>query len=116
MKLLAQILRFLWQLAVGLVALGCWIVHFSFRALLVARDCGRSRGRLLKDGTVVCRNGHPVPTEGTEFLIECGACGFVYSNDDGSLWLCPACEAVTPWVRCPTCSVSVASPFRWGRP
>src|SRR5687768_8117329 len=112
-KIFITLLKTFWRIAVGLVVIALWFFHLALRLISVVKDFGRSRGRI-KQGTIYCRNGHAVPTEHTSFLIECSACSYVYSNEDGSLWLCPFCSAVTPHVRCGTCSVSVANPYRWG--
>lgn len=67
----------------------------------------------LTSGVLRCPRGHAVPTDGERY--ECTVCGFTY---EGSVWVCgnPECGAVTPYTDCPTCGLSVRSPYRWGEP
>jgi hypothetical protein len=82
---------------------------YAGRALLLVVQVARSIRLLL--GGLACPRGHPVPTEGGVFT--CAGCGFTYEG--GSQWLCPnpECTASTPYVNCPTCGLSVPSPYRF---
>ena len=82
---------------------------FALRVVLLLVGIVQSL-HILKRG-LTCPRGHPVPTEGG--VYSCSGCGFVYEG--GSQWLCPnpECGASTPYVNCPTCGLSVSSPFRF---
>ncbi len=120
MKPLSIALRATWLLG-RLIALA-WNVLFDLlgmagRAVLVTFDFVKAR-RSLPAGTLVCPNGHSIPTEGGTY--SCTKCGFVYGGSSASIWICgnPECHAVTPYVNCIEidCGLSVRNPYRWGRP
>lgn len=102
----------------GLIALFAAAVLAVLRwlwALTVAiYDIVLSR-RTVEGGLLVCPRGHGFESEAEGLVFECGACKFVY---EGSMFRCPnpECGATTPYVNCPTCGLSVRSPYRWGRP
>lgn len=89
-----------------------WLMHGVVVGVRFAMDFGTARASV-KGGTLVCPSGHAIPTEGETY--ECMACKFTY---EGSIFICgnPECQAVTPYVNCPTCGLSVRSPYRLGRP
>lgn len=118
MKRLLLIPRLLWRVLVALIIAVFWIVRIVARTLFVAWDYGQARGQRTRDGTIRCPRGHAVPEDHANYFVECLACGFVYDNQEHSIWRCPApgCGAVTPFARCPTCGLSVESPHRFGPP
>ena len=63
-------------------------------------------------GVVHCPDGHEIEVGKSRTVHACDSCGFRYR---GSPLLCPnpECEApVASHVNCPTCALSVPSPFR----
>ncbi len=90
-----------------------WLGHGAAKALRLVLDIRRAR-KSLPGSVLHCPKGHPCETEGLTY--QCAACGFVYSG--GSIWLCPnkECQAVTPFIECSTCGVSIPSPYRLGLP
>lgn len=87
----------------------CWfVVGISNTIHLISEVVGAQRR--LSGGNLQCPRGHVVPTEG--MVWECESCGFRWQ---GSVWRCenPECHAITPFVRCFTCRVSVRNPYRY---
>ncbi len=96
------------SLALWAVEAVFWVLSFLWRSIWFLADMVRAN-RAMKGGTLHCQNDHPVPTEGG--LYEC-ECGYVY---EGSIFKCPFCSSSTPWVKCPTCGISVKSPYIFGK-
>jgi hypothetical protein len=65
--------------------------------------------RTLRHG-LVCPRGHPVPTDGS--VYSCASCGFTWEGSTSLLCPNPECKAGTPYLSCPTCSLSVPNPYR----
>lgn len=88
-----------------------WFLHGVKKVVRLTADMMQARKRL-PAGVLCCPKGHAIKTEREKY--QCTLCGFVYT--DGSIWLCPnkECGAVTLFVDCTTCGVSVPSPYRWG--
>ena len=105
---------FLARLAVRLVALAVeavvWGIAGAARLLGLAHDLPRlAAGR--PGGVLRCPLSHEIPVEGVN---ECSACGYRYI---GSVFCCPNPECPAPvatYTNCPTCGLSVRSPYRWG--
>lgn len=115
MMLFIRICRGLFNLLVALFEGVLWIGFFLCQLLVKTSDLVRGL-RSFKDGVLICPRGHEVPTEGGTYA--CQSCGYAYGGDGISIWQCPnpECRAVTPYVYCPTCGLSVRNPYRWGRP
>jgi hypothetical protein len=80
------------------------LVHLGAHAITAAKAA--------RAGVVHCPDGHPIHVGMGNTVHACDACGFRYR---GSPLLCPnpECEApIAGHVNCPTCALSVASPFR----
>lgn len=109
MEDLFRYLRFPLRLAGSFVDGVATIAVGTFRAAILTAEVVHAHRRLA--GGLQCPRGHEVETEGGTFA--CGSCGFVYEG--GSQWLCPnpECRATTPYVACPTCGLSVSSPYRF---
>lgn len=88
-----------------------WIGYILWGLLIRIVDLIRARSSF-KDGELHCPQGHLIVTYGETY--ECGECGAVFT---GSIWQCPnpECQAVTPFIHCPTCGIFVRNPYRWGR-
>jgi len=88
-----------------------WIFYFLRQLFFKGYDATKA-ARSVQGGSLRCPRGHEVPTEG---VAECTECGYTW---EGSLWRCPnpECGAVTPFLDCPSCGLSVRSPYRIGRP
>lgn len=88
-----------------------WLGLGLFGLVVRIRDARLAR-RNSRDGDLHCPKGHVVPIENGTY--ECGACGFIYQ---GSILRCanPECRAVTPYINCPECTLSVRNPYRYGR-
>gem|GEM_PF-2919879 len=105
----------LFQLLTALMVWGAelffWLFHFGRQGMWKGVDVVRATNSI-KDGELVCPQGHVVPTENE--VYECGHCGFAYV---GSIWQCPnpECLAVTTYCNCPVCGLSIRSPYRLGR-
>jgi len=81
-----------------------WCTLWWGVAALSRRRAGR--------GKLTCPQGHVFDID--DVLLEC-SCGFRY---EGSTFLCPNKECPEPsaaFTHCPTCSLSVPSPYRFGR-
>jgi hypothetical protein len=104
--------RLVVQIVLAMIELGFWALHVLGRFVIASLDAARNR-HVLVTGRVFCPRGHEIPTDGG--VYRCTACDFTY---EGSIWQCanPECRASTPYVDCPTCGLSVRSPYRWGRP
>lgn len=99
-----------WHVTVGVLVLIFWLVDIAVHSTRLVRDAAAGVRR--KDGDIVrCKHGHRTSTAGG--VYQCQGCNFVY---EGSIWLCenPECEAVTPFIECATCGISVRSPYRLG--
>ncbi len=110
MDLLIITVTIFWPFTVGVLVLAFWVVELAGKSSRIVQGAAtglKSTGR----GIVRCKNGHTTVTAGG--LYQCQGCGFVY---EGSIWLCenPECKAVTPFIDCGTCGISVRSPFRVG--
>lgn len=94
------------------LAAACLGLGWSAAHVLI--DLRRSR-KALRGGVLHCPTGHEVPTEGDTY--ECSGCGYVYGGSHASIWECgnPECRAITPYISCPTCGLSIRNPYRWGR-
>lgn len=90
-----------------------WLGHGVRKTLRLLLDVAIAR-KSLPGGVLHCPRGHRCETEGGRY--QCTRCGFVYAG--GSIWLCPnrECRAVTPYIECSTCGVSIPSPYRLGLP
>ena len=86
----------------------------AWTALAAISDFVRAR-RALRGGVLHCPVGHEVATEGDTY--ECASCGYRYGGQHASIWECGnvECQAITPFVSCPTCGLSCRNPYRWGR-
>lgn len=81
--------------------------------IVFVRTFGVVRGMALNARHVfgiTCPAGHAFASEGT---WTCQSCKYTY---EGSVWLCAFCRASTAHHPCPTCGLSIASPFRFGGP
>lgn len=89
-----------------------WFLYLWWQLFFQVKDAGKAIGSV-KDRMLSCPLGHMVPLSGG--IYECQACGFVYQ---GSILQCenPECQAITPYINCPECHLSVRNPYRWGRP
>lgn len=89
-----------------------WLLHGLSRFRHLAGDAVKAR-RTLTSGVLHCPKGHTIETDTGTY--QCTRCGFT-SHEVGSVWLCqnPECHAVTSFLDCPTCGLSVQSPYRWG--
>ena len=98
-----------WHTAVGVSAATFWGAHVAGKGVALAADYAHSR-RAMRDGAVVCEQGHEVNTTG---IFECSACHWVWR---GSIWLCPnpECGASTPFALCQECGLAVRNPYRYG--
>ena len=97
-----------WPFTVGVVVLVLWLFEIAMQSSRVVM--GIASGARRRDGDMVrCKHGHKTATAGG--LYQCQSCNFVY---EGSVWLCenPECRAVTPFIDCGTCGISVQSPYR----
>jgi rubredoxin len=106
---LAGTLKLAWNVLVFPFEALLWLQYGSRHALNATADVVKL-GRVATEG-LFCPRDHPVPTVGT---YECTACGFVYQGD---VWVCPNPECPAPvatYVHCPTCSLSVRNPYRFG--
>lgn len=107
-----SLLRFMGVFARFVLALGVGALTIArgvLTGLLLTGAVVHAHRRLAQG--LRCPRGHLVQTEGATYT--CGACAFTYEG--GSLWLCenPECGATTPYVNCPTCGLSVPSPYRF---
>lgn len=110
MDLVAITVTVFWPFTVGVIVLVLWIVDIIANSSRLVRDVASGIKRV--DGDAVrCKHGHRTQTAGG--LYQCQGCNFIY---EGSAWLCgnPECRAVTPFVECSTCGVSVRNPYRLG--
>ena len=92
---------------------GCfWLMHFAYVVSVKIFDANRAL-QTVQGGALHCPEGHLIETEDEAY--ECTVCNYTYI---GSIWICanPECRAVTPYVNCPICGISVRNPYRWGRP
>lgn len=89
-----------------------WLGYCLRRLVQLAGDMLKARQSLI-GGVLHCPKGHPIETDAGTY--QCVTCGFI-SHTMGSLWLCqnPECQATTDFVGCPTCGLSVRSPYRYG--
>jgi len=110
-RLLFGLLRLAVHLALLALETVLWI-GLALWGLIVRIKDGHSAFASVKGGSLRCPKGHAVPLSGGTY--ECSACGFTYQ---GSILRCgnPECRAITPFVNCPECGLSVRNPFRWGR-
>lgn len=104
------------KLFVSLLLLVCegiiWLGYILWGLLIRIVDLIHARSSF-QDGELHCPQGHLIPTFGETY--ECSECSAVFT---GSIWQCPnpECQAVTPYINCPDCGLSVRNPYRWGRP
>lgn len=99
-----------WRVVVGVLVLVFWICKIVFGSGKWLLDA--SRARSTRVGTAVrCPTGHVIETHGD--VYQCDRCSFVYT---GSIFVCEnvECGAVTPFIECQQCQLSVRNPFRWG--
>lgn len=102
-------LKATWYTAVGVSAATFHGAHLAGKGLGLAADYARAQ-RSMRDGDVVCEQGHVIDTTG---VFECSACHWVWR---GSIWLCPnpECGASTPFALCQDCGLAVRNPYRYG--
>lgn len=101
-----------WRVTVGILVLVFWIAKVAFGGGQLLLDY--ARGRRTRSGTAIrCPRNHVIETEGD--VYECQGCGFIYA---GSILVCEnvECKAVTPFLNCGECQLSVRNPHRFGRP
>lgn len=109
---LLEIIFFIINLIITILE-GCfWLMYMFYVIFIKIFDANQARNSI-QNGILHCPEGHPIPTEGE--VYECVTCNFTYI---GSIWICanPECKAVTIYVNCPVCGISVRNPYRWGRP
>ena len=113
MRVIVTIGKLFVEVALVLAEAGFWCVRGVIHLVQVMVDFVAAR-LASRGGTLHCPNGHDVPLDGE--VYECQACRFCYRGS--SILRCgnPECAAVTPYVNCPTCGLSVRNPYRWGRP
>lgn len=111
MRMIWKLLKLVWSVLVLLVEAVFWLVKITASLVGISWDGVKGIAKLLR-GTLRCPRGHEIQTEGQTY--ECTACSYTYT---GSIFRCanPECSATTPYVNCPTCGLSVRSPYRWGR-
>jgi hypothetical protein len=88
-----------------------WGVH-GVRSLVHLGAHSIKTAKVAATGIVHCPDGHAIPIGKGNTVHACDSCGFRYR---GSPLLCPnpECEApIASHVNCPTCALSVHSPFR----
>lgn len=107
MPVLKMMLTVMVGLLVSAVEGVCWLIFGIGQTLHLTGEVIDARRRLA--GGLHCERGHIVPTVGT---WECGLCHFRW---EGSVWRCanPECHAVTSFIPCPVCRLSVRNPFRF---
>ena len=111
MELLVITTTVFWPVTVGFFVLLFWLSAVVFGTGRILLDY--AHGRSTRVGTAVrCPNGHVLQTDGD--VYKCEGCSYVYT---GSIWLCEnvECKAVTPFIQCRHCELSVRNPYRWGR-
>lgn len=111
LRLALSIARLLYRCLVFAVEAFFWCLHGLSSLFGFGKQAVRS-ARALATGVVRCPDGHEIPITAGDTVHACTSCGFRYR---GSPLLCPSseCEApVASYVSCPTCSLSVSSPFR----
>ncbi len=110
-KLGRFLLGLAWRLATFTVEAALWLFLGVKSLFGFGRQLSRS-ARAAATGVVYCPDGHAIPIGTGDVVHSCSSCGFRYR---GSPLVCPnpECEApVAAYVDCPTCGLSVSSPFR----
>ncbi len=112
LKLVFLLFKLSFKLALFLLEVVFWCLFLLKQLFLKLFDLGKA-ARSVKDGILRCPRGHEIPTFGGKY--ECSECGWV---SDSPIYECrnPECRAITPYINCPTCGLSVRNPFRVGRP
>lgn len=100
-----------YRLAVGAVEGVLWILLGVKSLVGFGVQVGKS-AKAAATGVLRCPDGHAILIGRGDTVHACTACGFRYR---GSPLACPnpECEApIAAYVSCPTCGLSVSSPFR----
>ena len=101
-----------WPVTAGILVLVFWIYKVAVGGGEWLLDFMHGRASRV-DTAVRCPRGHIIETEGD--VYQCDGCGWVYM---GSILVCEnvECNALTLFLNCHECGLSVRNPYRWGRP
>jgi hypothetical protein len=116
--MLFKTIGIVWRVSSFTVSVLLFLIEACFWAGAIAIGLGERaidlyQGRkALMSGKAICEKGHETTTE--NLPLECQRCGFKYI---GSIWVCASkeCGARTQHISCSVCSLSIRSPYRWGR-